>query len=787
MPKPMSRRPSVRLMGPVAGRHAQARGTLLTATMLGSTLLGAAIQVHRAHAQAISTKPIQVQTGAPASGNEPVTFQADKVTYDNANGIVTWSGNVQIWQNDHVLRADTVTYDRNTGLAAAKGNVALVQPDGTVLFSDYAELSGGMRNGIMTRVHALMSENAKLAANGMRRTDAKVNDLARAVYTACAICAKHPERPPFWQLRAYDAIDDTEHKRIEFRDAYIDMLGIPVMYLPVFSMSDPSVKRQSGFLTPGLTPYDRYLGSYATIPYYWVIDGQSDMTIQALLSTRTGPQVSSQYRNALNFGTLNILAGLAYDTHREGAFVNTFGNTTGSTNDHGIQGFVFAQAQASISREWRTGANINLATSANYMRDYRVTGYGQETLASNVYLEGFGTGAYARVDAQAYQGLNQGTINNNQLPWVLPRFTYSYFGQPDALGGRLSVDTTDFYVFRTVGVSDQRGQLALNWDRPFHNRLGQLWKLTLRLDSTLYQATDLNQQPLYGLTKRSATSGQALPTMALRMNWPFLRTFARGRGTQILEPIAQVIAAPNSGNSRTRNMPNEDSLAYELTDSTLFSLNRYAGTDRLDGGLRGNFGLHGNWTWNGHEIDTLVGESVQEHIDRNRIPYSGLNHHLSDVVARARLAPSRFVDFTGRVRVDPYAKRVDFGDALLSTGLTHFHVTGGYVYEPVTPYYYYATNIQTGNPPAAYYVKTNELTMGASANWAAYHVSGFVRRSLSREQFVAMGGNAGYQNDCFGFNIMYVKQYTSIGGQQRNSTIMFTLTFKTIGAFGIHG
>ncbi|MBB2197537.1 LPS-assembly protein LptD [Gluconacetobacter sp. 1c LMG 22058] len=774
------------LYRPIGGTSAQARGTLLAASMLGGTVLGAAFQIHHAHAQ---IRPVHVSTGTSVSQKDPVTFQADTVSYDNAQGIVTWSGNVQIWQNDHVLRADTVTYDRTTGIAAARGNVAIVEADGTVLFSDYAELSNGMRDGIMTRLHALMADNAKLAANGMRRTGAHINDMTRAVYTACEICAKHPARPPFWQLRAYDAIDDTEHKRIEFRDAYLDMFGIPVMYLPVFSMSDPSVRRQSGFLTPGITPHDRYLGAYVTIPYYWAIDGQSDLTVQGLFSTRTGPQVSTQYRNIFNWGTLNILAGLAYDTHRQGAYINTFGNTVGSANEHGVQGFLFAQGKASISREWRTGMNINVATSANYMRDYRVTGYGQEMLSSNVFLEGFGTGAYSRLDAQAYQGLNQGVIRNTDLPWVLPHYAFSYFGQPDAWGGRLSLDTDDFYVYRNNGVSDQRGQISANWDRPFRNRLGQLWKLTLHLESAIHRATSLNEQPLYALTtaRRAAVTGQVLPTVALKMNWPFLRSFQHGSGTQILEPIAQIIAAPNTGNSVTRNMPNEDSLSYEFTDSTLFALNRYPGTDRLDGGLRGNFGVHANWTWDGHEIDTLVGESVQEHITRNRIPYSGLSHHLSDVVARARIAPNRYVDFTGRTRVDPYAGRIDFGDALFSTGVEHFRVTGGYVYEPVTPYYYYATNLQTSGPPSAYYVRTNELTLGASTSWSGYSLSGFVRRSLSRKEFVSMGGNAGYQNDCFAFNVMYIKQYTSIGGEQRNSTIMFTLTFKTIGAFGIHG
>ncbi len=34
---------------------------------------------------------------------------------------------------------------------------------------------------------------------------------------------------------------------------------------------------------------------------------------------------------------------------------------------------------------------------------------------------------------------------------------------------------------------------------------------------------------------------------------------------------------------------------------------------------------------------------------------------------------------------------------------------------------------------------------------------------------------------------MFIKQYTFIGGQQRNTTVLFNFTLKTIGTFGING
>lgn len=754
---------------------------------LGSAAAACGLFGQKAYAQFTPT-PMHFNPGSSnsASKNEPATFQADHVSYDDHAGVVTWTGNVQVWQADHILRADKITYDRNTGVITASGNVASSQPDGSVLYSHYAELSGDMRDGIMKHVNATMVDNAKLAANGMRRTGGKVNDLTRAVYTACEICAKDPTRAPFWQLRSYSATQDLQHQNIEFRDTYMDIFGIPVFYLPYFSMTDPSAKRHSGFLIPGITPHDRYLGTYFTIPYYWVIDDSSDLTVKGLFSTKTGPQISAQYRKAFNFGSLRIMGGLADDTHRSGGYTNGFGESVGAENDHGVQGYLFGRGMFTLTPTWRAGFDGRIATSANYMRDYRVPGYGGDTLNSTAYIEGFGTGAYSKLDAQFYQGLNRGVIRNNELPFVLPHYEYSLVNQPDILGGRLSVNSNDFYVYRTEGTRDQRGEVQVNWDRPFRSSWGQKFLVTARLDSMLYHASQLYQQPNYYKYMKSTTAGQVVPTLAVKMNWPFVRQFMKGHGSQILEPIVQAIYAPNQGGGVDRRLPNEDSLNYEFTDSTLFALNRYQGTDRIDGGLRANVGVHGNWTWNGHVVDVLVGESFQEHVQHDRLPYSGLNHHLSDVVARARIDPIRHLSVTGRTRIDPYSGRVDFADALFNVSMPYVNIFGGYVREPVTPYYYYVNDFRNGgSPPSLYYAPTNELSGGASATWRNWHGSFFVRRALSRHKFASVGGNIGYMNDCFGLDLMYLKQYTKIGGQQRYSTVLFTLTLKTIGAFGI--
>ena len=97
--------------------------------------------------------------------------------------------------------------------------------------------------------------------------------------------------------------------------------------------------------------------------------------------------------------------------------------------ENSLQGTIFAKGQFDLNDEWRAGFNVNRASSADYVNDFHLghdLGSDPSLLASNIYLEGFGQGAYSRLDTNFYQGLTT-TITNSQLPVVLPRYEYQLF------------------------------------------------------------------------------------------------------------------------------------------------------------------------------------------------------------------------------------------------------------------------------------------------------------------------------------------------------------------------
>ncbi len=701
--------------------------------------------------------------GKTARSDEPVTFSADSVEYDKNNALVTATGHVEAWQNGHVLRADKVTFDRNTGVAAATGNVVLLEPDGEVIFADYAEMHNNMNDGILKDMRALLQQNGRLAANGAQRTGGQINELSKIVYSVCNACSTDPSRPLLWQIRAASAVQDLEHKRIEYRDATLDMFGIPVAYFPYFWHADPSVKRLSGILPPVLGNSSN-IGAYYGQPYYWVIDDQSDATFTPMITSRAGPQIDAEYRRRFNAGFLTVNGSAGYV-------------------DNSIQGSLASSGQFSWDDTWRWGFTVNRASSSDYVRDFHLTSGlngDPNILTSQFYLEGFGEGAYSRLDSKVYQGLND-SIVDSKLPVVLPRYEYSYFGLPDSLGGRFSLDAGAFNVMRTDGTNTRRAAMTMNWERPFTGALGDLWKITLHGDAVGYNASQFENQPSFGNAQNVAT-GRALPQAALDFRWPFARN-SGAWGTQLIEPIAQVIVAPQTGDSQLVKYPNEDSLDFEFSDANLFGFNRFPGIDRLEGGERANLALHTAWYLGGTSFDGLIGQSYHPGKDNLFPVQSGLRNQVSDVVARATLSPTPWMDITYRTRMDPRSFAMHAADSVASIGVPLFRVTAGYIYTNTDPYSYYD---QQPPPPYgnAYYFPRNEITFGGSSQVGHYRVSANARRDLQTGQMVYVGGDAVYEDECFIFDLRYYRRYTNFNGDNGSTAILFLLTFKTIGQFG---
>ncbi|MBR0650696.1 LPS-assembly protein LptD [Roseomonas terrae] len=697
--------------------------------------------------------------GAPVAQDQPVTFTAEEVEYDQNRALVVARGRVEAWQGNRVLRADEFTYDRNTGVATARGNVQLIEADGQVIFADSVELRNEFKDGVLEGLRGLLAQNGRVAAAGARRTGGTFFDLSRVVYSSCQPCQEDPLAPPVWQVRARTATLDQTARQVRYRDATVEFGGVPLLWTPYLQHPSASAPRQSGFLSPtfGITDY---LGGFVETPYYWAIDESQDLLLRPMIATSNLPNLGLEYRRRFNFGEVAAEGSFGYLNGRE--------NTP-----EGAGGHIFSRGNFAIDENWRAGFNYNWASSEDYLRVYR---YGSRRLLDqNAFTEGFwGSNAYARIDGRAYQGLRS-TDNNSLIPYVLPNIYADWQAQRDSLGGTFTIDTWNFAVFRDQGTSTQRASTRLAYNLPMYDHAGGLWTVRAQSDLSAYAYNDLAAAPNYSTTADNGTIGTANIRAALDWRMPFVRP-AGEYGHQVIEPRIQVVAGPLTGNQSS--VPNEDSIDFEFTDANLFQLNRFVGRDRQEGGTRIDYALRGAWYFpNGGMLEGLAGASYR--IQNDGGPFyanSGVENRASDYVGRARLRPVSWLEFLGRGRFAQEDGSVRFLDLSTTASLgTGTSVTAGYLYTPAMPFL----------DPAQ---TRNEVAVGFTQQIGHWRFGAFARYDIELNRPVVVTASAGYEDECFLLEARFLKSFaedTSTNSLYPASTmLLFRIGLKTIGDVG---
>ena len=691
-----------------------------------------------------------VLAAAPAAGQPrldnapPVNLTADEVVHNRGLGIITASGNVEIVQGPRTLYADSITYNERQDLISASGNVRLHESTGDVIFADYVELTGDMREGTLKSLRLLLADRSRLAAAEARRSDGTRLELDRAVYSPCEPCKTDPSRPLLWQVKAVRVIHDAERQTIEYKDAWIEMFGIPVAYTPYFSHPDPTVKRRTGFLTPSIGSSD-YFGAMLQTPFFWDIAPNHDLTLTPLFTSKQN----------VGFGAEHRFIG------QKGEIKGKFSGAVDSENDP--RGHIDMKSRFNLTDTWRWGMDVQRSTDDIYTRLYRYTT--PPTLTSRLYTEGFRGRNYMAANGYAFQGL-RATDDPGQAPLILPSVDYAHVGEPRAGGGRTRLDANLLAFTRNEGADVRRLSVAPGWDLPYVGPAGDVYKFSLTLRGDLYRVDD------HVIPGRSGaftgTTGRVHPEAAFEWRYPFVR---RHEGvSELFEPITSLVVSPYGGN--LVKIPNEDSREIEFDETNLFTGRRFAGLDRVETGPRLNYGLRwGVFGDQGGSTSVLFGQSVRARDDSTFAKGTGLENHLSDLVGRINVKPLKHMNLDYRTRIDKDNFRPLRSEVGAGIGPRAFAVGVSYLFFDTAA---------DSEIPTLEQLSLN-ATSQISRNWRFNFAS---LQDLQSNDLRALLLNATYEDECFIFAATARRSFFYDRDLKPDDSVVFRLTFKTLGEFG---
>lgn len=719
-------------------------------------------------------------------------MEADEVIRDDDAGRTTANGNIEVRYEGRTLRADKLVYDDKTGVIHAYGHIVTINTDGSSEFADEIVLDQDMAAGVALGFSARLQENVKIAAASAAKRNDNVQELNKAIYTPCEICAADGSaKTPTWSIAADRVVRDKKRRIVYYRNARFRLFGVSVAYLPVFWHADPESKRNSGFLVPNASASDRRGLSYEQ-PYYWAISPSADLIISPQINTKIAPFLNGQVRKRFYSGDVDVRFG--YTNARD--FDGKGNELAGTRTD---RSYILGRGAFQLNEKWRWGFTAERTSDDLIFDKYEVSKVYESRgpyvaddrrLISQVYAIRQDQRSYLSVAAMTIQGLRPGNVNpvtgfaagenDRVFPIIGPLVEGHYEPQAGVLGGRLRVHTSAVVlareqsptnlIARLPGLDSARATGELDWRRSFTSPSGLRFEPFVNLRADAYQLHDILTG--VGSATRSDNMARGLATAGVDITYPL---FKRTKdATIILEPVAQVVASPNAkqvviGRNAAGDAVylNEDSVAFEFDETTLFRPNKFPGYDLYEDGVRLNVAGRASVMWDdGRRANVLVGRSFRTEQNAVFSTRSGLRTKDSDWIVSADAQPLKGLSLFARARLD--------NDTLdihrLEAGVNTYNKYG-------TGFVRYLTDDFDING-----VKRENLDVGGEVYVGKnYGVSLYGNRDLKRDAWVIRDVGVFYRDDCLRVDVIYRREDTIIGRLLPSESVSVRLTLATLG------
>ncbi|WP_337188317.1 LPS assembly protein LptD [Phenylobacterium sp.] len=788
-PAPAGRAP---LMRRAVTRHALMAGAAIS-------LIAALPAVAQTSAPAAPT-PVAPTPAAPIPAAAPgpdglqageMYMEADEVVRDDDAGVTTANGNIEVRYNGRTLRADRMVYDDGTGVIRATGNIAIINEDGTSEYASEIVLDDDMRAGVALGFSARLQENVKIAAASAARRNETIEELTKAIYTPCETCAADGSpRTPTWSIAADRVIRDKERRIVYYRNARFKLFGLSVAYLPLFWHADPQAQRSSGFLVPKASASDRRGFSYEQ-PYYWAISPSMDLTVSPQINTKIAPFLNGELRKRFYSGEVSMRFGYTHAKDFDGK-----GNEFGPETD---RSYILARGAFQVDEKWLWGFTAERTSDDLIFDKYEVGKVyvsrgpyvaDDRRLISQLYTVRQDQRSYFSAAAMTIQGLRPGAFNpitglnsgenDRVFPVIGPLIEGHYEPASRVAGGRLRIHTNAVVLSREQsptdltqrlpGLDSARATGELDWRRALTTPGGLRVEpfLSARVDG--YRIHDILTG--VGSATRKDSMTRALATAGVDVTYPFFRRFSDT--TVVIEPVVQVVASPDAkqvviGRTAAGDPVylNEDSVAFEFDETTLFRSNKFPGHDLYEDGLRMNVAGRAAVLWDdGRRANLLIGRSFRA--DRNEVftARTGLRTKASDWVVAADAQPIRGLSVFARARLDN--DTLDIRRLEAGANVANKYGSG---------FVRYLTDDFDING-----VKRENLDLGGEVYLGRnYGVSLYGNRDLARDAWVIRDVGVFYRDDCLRVDVIYRREDTIIGRLLPSESVSVRLTLATLG------
>ena len=633
---------------------------------------------------------------SPAYGQENIanSIESDKIEYLNDSGEIKAIGSVKITRGNFELNADEILFNQKNNIIEGNGNIIIKERGGPTIMASQFKLSSDLNDGIIKLPSLLTKDGTNISSAYAIRSEGKSIVLKKGIFSPCKKC-QNSNKKASWQVKANRIIYDEVSGNIIYEGAKFELFGFPIFYIPVATHPSPDIKRRSGFLAPEITTSGD-LGLSIKTPYFMNLAPNYDLTITPWVVTEGALVIEGQWRQRFKRGKINfhiITASLNDDFKSKtvninddwSAVINSPFNSPENLsainkklafdyddNTHSITNVEVADKDdsrpSSIADSIGYDFRGSFAASGNFQFNNWDLDFSGKFVSDDTFLRRFNLDD--ETDIKSYLSLSRHWGNakleinsiyyssllpekDGSEPLILPEVKFSWNPEKIIFGGKSKISINTLGIVRKTDGNTYRVSSEIDWERQIINNNGHMFKLNLNIRGDAYRTskkwTPNNSSRLFLANPLGQTRDiyRLLPSVDIEWKLPLKYDFSN----TIIEPIIQIAYSVDS--NKNIEIPNEDSISFELNSHNIFTRNRMPGIDLWETGSRINYGFKFSHFFNESGVFSgLVGQSYKFKNPDSFEKGSGLDEKLSDFVLDFLFRPNKEITISYKGRLD---------------------------------------------------------------------------------------------------------------------------------------
>lgn len=492
----------------------------------------------------------------PSNPNAPAYVSGDRMTGYNEKG-VELEGNAELRRDGGVVKGDKLTYDQDTDEAHATGNVRLSK-SGTLAVGPEAKMRVEANEGYMLSPDYYFQQTGGTgSAERIDFLDPDRSTLKKATYTTCS-----PDNAD-WYFSARKLDIDSDREVGVAYGGVLNFFGVPIAGAPAFSFPLNN-ERRSGVLPP-LFGYGSNSGADLTVPYYFNLAPNRDLTLYPRILSSRGVQLGGDFRYIGDGYSGRIRAEFLPDDKKAGRDRWAYAIQHSQVIVPGMTAYV----NVSKVSDDKYPDDLTRSVSQSTLRQYTQEGGVSYSWQNWTFL--------ARV--QKFQTLLPSEPSYEREPQINARYTRYDLGGFDIA---LDTDYTRFKIpLTSTGFQQPEGSRAYFNPSISYPIVRSGWYVTPKL---IFNAAQYNMDAGTNTTGASNTLSRAIPTVSLDSGMTFERDapgISRLFGvnyTQTLEPRLFYVYTPFRDQSQ---FPLFDTVQSDFSYGQIFTENPFSGNDRI--------------------------------------------------------------------------------------------------------------------------------------------------------------------------------------------------------------